>query len=138
MTHVEIVEGWLADLPEPATWELVRPGFWYVRIPGEKRRWIPIELSLGPRTLKAVSHVIPDPIENREEVYRFLLRYNHSAPGVCFSYDGSEGVLCLAGRIPRETLGPDTLDAVAGAIVDITERTFRSILHLGFGSLLRR
>jgi hypothetical protein len=138
MTHTEIVEAWLAELPDPATWELVRPGFWYVRIPGEKRRWIPIELSLGPRTLKAVSHVIPDPIENREEVYRFLLRHNHSATGVAFSYDGTEGVLCLVGRISRSELGPDSLDAIAGAIVDITERTFRSILHLGFGSLLKR
>jgi len=138
VTHPEMVEAWLADLPEPATWERVREGFWYVRLPGSNRRWIPIELSLGARTLKAVSHVIPDPIENREEVYRFLLRHNHAASGVAFSFDGREAVLCLVGRVSRTDLGPEALDALAGAIVETTERTFRSILQLGFASLLRK
>lgn len=134
----QVVDQWLNDLSSPCTFENVRHGFWYVRLPGEKRKWIPLELELGSRSLKVTSHVIPEPIENREEVYRFLLRHNMAAQGIAFGFDGEEGVLCLVGRIPVASLTPAALDAIAGRIVETTELTFRSILRLGYASLLRR
>lgn len=133
----EIVEQWLSELPPGATWEHVRQGFWYVRLPGDKRKWIPLELMLGSRSLKVTSHVIPEPIEGREEVYKFLLRHNMLAKGIAFGYDGEEGVLCLVGRIPVASLSSASLDDMVGRIVETTELTFRSILRLGFASLLR-
>jgi hypothetical protein len=133
-----VVRAWVDALPEPATSELVRPGFWYVRLPGESRRWIPMELDLRERSLKVTSHVIVEPDEDHAEVYAFLLRHNHAARGVAFSIDGKEGVICLVGRIPLERLDVEGLDELVGRIVEATEETFRSILSIGFATRLKR
>ncbi len=134
----EIVERWLDVLPEEATVERVREGFWYVRIPGLARSWIPIEIDAGERTVKLTSHVIIEPEERVEEVYVLLLRHNHTATGTTFSIDGREGVICLVGRIPIDEINESRLDQMVGQIVQETEQTFRSILQIGFGSRLKK
>ncbi len=133
----ETVAAWTRTLPDGATAEHVRPGFWYVRIPGESRRIIPLEIELGERTVKVTSHVIIPPEENETAFYRFLLRTNHDAPGVAFSV-ARDGVICLVGRIPLERFDVDALDAVTARVVETTERTFRSLLQIGFASRLRK
>lgn len=127
---------WLSGLPADATSEVVRDGFWYVRIPGVKRRWIPFEIELGSRTLKVTSHVLPAPIDNEAAVYRFLLRHNAAADGCHFAFDGTEAVITLVARLDEVTV--ESLDAAVGSIITRTEETFRSILELGFASLLRK
>lgn len=74
---VALVERWVASMPEGTTQERVRPTFWYVRIPGEKRSWIPIEIDVDRRSVKLTSHVIIEPDEAHADVYAFLLRRNH-------------------------------------------------------------
>lgn len=133
-----VVERWVSSLPEPATYERVHADFWYVRLPGTSRRWIPVEIEVGERTVKLTSHVIIEPDERHADVFRFLLRHNHEAFGVAFSIDGKEGVICLVARLPLEALDEAKLDLVVGRIVEATETTFRSILELGFASRLRR
>lgn len=132
-----VVDAWTSELPDGATCERVREAFWYVRLPGAARRWIPLELDLGDRTLKVTSHVIVEPDDNHAEVYAFLLRRNHGAAGPAFSIDGGEGVICLVGRIPLHRLDAGALDDLVGRIVEQTEETFRSILNLGFAARLR-
>jgi hypothetical protein len=134
----DVIDTWLAGLPAEATSELVYPGFWYVRIPGQNRRWIPIEIDARDRTVKLTSHVIPEPDDNHAEVYAFLLRHNHAATGVAFSLDSREGVICLVARLRADELSIDRLDETVGGIVDLTETTFRSILRLGFSARLRK
>ena len=134
----EVIDRWLVALPEEATFERVRDNFWYVRLPGTARRWIPIEIEVGQRSVKLTSHVIIEPEERVEEVYAFLLRHNHRATGAYFSIDGTEGVICLVDRIALAEFDEPRLDAIVGAMVDETETTFRSILEIGFGSRLRR
>jgi len=134
----DVIERWLDGLPDEATVERVRKGFWYVRIPGVARSWIPIEIDAGERTVKLTSHVIIEPEERVEEVYVLLLRHNHAATGTTFSIDGREGVICLVGRIPVEELNEERLDEMVGQIVQETEQTFRSILQIGFGSRLKK
>lgn len=132
-----IIEIWTGSLPEEATAEHVGDGFWYVRIPGAARRWIPIEIEGRERTVKVTSYVIVPPEEREADVYELLLKKNFRAGGVSFAIDPT-GLVCLVGRIAREDLDPDRLDAVIGRIVEATEETFRSILQIGFGSRLRR
>lgn len=132
------IEAWLAALPDEATFERVRPGFWYVRVPGTARSWIPFEIDMGERSVKITSHVIIEPDENRAEVYELLLRHNHRASGAYFSLDGTEGVLCLVNRIPLSEFDQRKLDDVVGSMVDETETTFRTILQLGFASRLKK
>jgi hypothetical protein len=71
-------------------------------------------------------------------VYKLLLRHNHRADGVSFSYEGREGVICLVARLPRDGLQEQALDEVVGRMVERTEETFRSILQFGFATRLRR
>lgn len=132
------VDAWIANLPEDATSERVHQHLWYVRIPGVARRWIPIEIEASERSVKLTSHVIIDPEERQADVYKFLLRHNHDADGLAFSFEGREGVICLVTRVRREELTTDVLDRLVGRIVERTEETFRSILSLGFGKRLRR
>jgi len=136
--RIAVIQSWIAGLPGDATSERVRDDFWYVRIPGTARRWIPVEIEVGERSVKLTCHVIIEPEENQADVYKLLLRHNHSADGVSFSYEGKEGVICLVARIPGAELTEDKLDACVGRIVETTEETFRSILQIGFGSRLQK
>jgi hypothetical protein len=139
MTDVAtVVDRWLVGLPQEATFERVRPEFWYVRVPGKARSWIPVEIDVGARSVKITSHVIIEPEENVADVYAFLLRRNHAAKGVAFSLDGKEGVICLVARTPAATFDEEKLEDLIGLMVQETEEVFRSILELGFGSRLRK
>lgn len=133
-----VIDGWLVGLPEDATFERVRDDFWYVRLPGTARSWIPVEVEVGERSVKLTSHVIIEPDENEAEVYRLLLRHNHRAAGSYFSLDGKEGVICLVNRIPLSEFDETRLDEVVGVMVQETEDVFRSILEIGFGSRLKK
>jgi hypothetical protein len=135
---VELIERWTQNLPEEATVERVSPTFWYVRIPGEKRSWIPIEIDVGERSVKLTSHVIIEPDEAHADVYSFLLRRNHRANGVAYSIDGKEGVICLVTRIGRDALTDELLDEAVGTIVQETEEVFRTILAVGFASRFKK
>ena len=132
----DVVERWIATLPDEATSERVRDGFWYVRLPGVARKWIGIEIDAGERSVKVTSHVIIEPDENHADVYALLLRHNHPASGVAFSIDGKEGVICLVTRLKEVTT--DSLDDAVGLIVQKTEDIFRSILQIGFASRMRK
>jgi hypothetical protein len=138
MTPHDVIERWVAALPEETTSERVHSDFWYVRIPGVARSWIPVEIEVTDRTTKVTSHVIIEPDERHSEVYELLLRHNHSAPGVAFSLDGREGVICLVARIAHEELSEEKLDLLVGQMIEETEKTFRTILEIGFGSRLRK
>jgi hypothetical protein len=135
---IGIVETWTASLPEPSTSERVREDFWYVRIPGTTRSWIPFEIDVGQRSVKVTSHVIIEPDENHKAVYELLLRHNHRAPGSYFSIDGKEGVICLVNRIPLAEFDELKLDEVVGSMIEETETTFRTIINLGFASRMKK
>lgn len=133
-----VVGAWVAGLPEGTTHERVHGDLWFVRIPGVARSWIPVEILVGERSVKLTSHVIVEPEERPADVYKLLLRHNHRAEGVSFSFEGREGVICLVARIPCDEVTEEKLDGSIGRIVETTEATFRSILEIGFGSRLRR
>lgn len=138
MSAHELISQWIAALPAETTSERVHSDLWYVRIPGVARSWIPVEIEVGEKTVKLTSHVIIEPDENHPDVFRYLLRHNHQAPGAAFSIDGKEAVICLVTRIRIEDMDEAALDAAIGTIVEQTEVTFRSILEIGFATRLRR
>jgi hypothetical protein len=138
VTAHEIVEAWVDSLPDGATSERVHSDLWYVRLPGVARRWIPVEILVDEKTTKITSHVIIEPDERHAEVYAVLLRHNHAAPGVAFSLDGREGVICLVARVANGELSHAKLDLLVGRAVEETEQTFRTILEIGFAGRLRR
>jgi len=134
----EVIEHWVDALPETTTTERVHADLWYVRLPGVARSWIPVEIEVMERTVKVTSQVIPAPDERLADVYELLLRHNAAAPGVAFGIVGRDPVICLVTRIPHDELSEDKLDLLVGQVVEETEKTFRSILEIGFASRLRK
>jgi hypothetical protein len=117
----------------PAPWERVEEDFFYVRIPGVNRRVIPIEISVGQRTVRALSYFVIEPEENVADAYRFLLQRNMSGTGVAFASD-KENSIVLTGRVRLDDFDEQALDELIGKIVDATESTFQPFLRIGFES----
>jgi len=93
--------------------------------------WLPVEITIGERTLRVVAGFSVRPQTNEASAYRYLLSLNMKAPGFSFGLD-AENRICLVGRIPLDDLDAGTLDAAFGRIVEVTESAVTSYLQLGF------
>lgn len=106
---------------------------WYVRMIGEDKDFITVWLTLGQRTLRYETYVMPAPEENQAEVMALLLRRNDRLVGVHFSI-GSEDAVYLRGEIPDTALSADELDRLLGTTYVAVESNFRALLRLAFAS----
>ena len=140
--HEQFIDDWFAtELAElPVLIDVSRdadiPYRWYVRLRGEERDVTAIWFTLGQRTLKYESYVLPSPEEQREQVFEFLLRQNYNLVGAQFGI-GPEDAIFLSGEIPVHALDADELDRIVGSIYEYVERYFRTALRMGFGSRLK-
>lgn len=102
---------------------------WYVRFTCEGRDAATIYFEVHQRTLRYEVFFLPDPAQNHEDVYRYLLRRNHSmhAAGVRFSLGPGDDVY-LSGRTPLEHLDEVALDGVVGALYEAVETWFGAAL----------
>ncbi len=141
--ELEAVEGlidrWLADelASNDAIVDVTRdPDVerrWYVRIAGEQRDFTTVWMTLGQRTLKYESYVLPAPEENQRDLFEFVLRLNHRLVGAQFGI-GPEDAIFLTGELPVAAVNEGELDRIIGSIFEYVERYFRPMLHLGFAS----
>jgi hypothetical protein len=106
---------------------------WYVRLRGEDKDVITVWLTLGQRTLRYETYVMPAPEENRSTLMESLLRRNDSMVGAHFSI-GAEDAVYLRGELPDAAVCHEELDRVFGTIYTTVEANFRSLLRLGFAS----
>ena len=72
---------------------------WYVRMRGEEKDITTVWLTLGQRTLRYETYVMPAPEENQAELYEHLLRRNDKLVGAHFSI-GLEDAVFLRGELP--------------------------------------
>ena len=85
------VDGWLADLADEHDHILaVDRTFdgtvrWHVRMRGDDKEFTTVWLTLGQRTLRYETYVMPAPEENDAELYEHLLRRNDTIVGAHFS-----------------------------------------------------
>ena len=63
---------------------------WYVRMRGEEKEFTTVWLTLGQRTFRYETYVMPAPEENEQQLFENLLRRNDRLIGVHFSI-GAEG-----------------------------------------------
>jgi hypothetical protein len=133
------VDTWLADLragnPLLLAVDRGEPGErrWYVRMRGEEKDVTTIWLTLGQRTLRYETYLMPAPEENEAALYEHLLRRNEQLVGCHFSI-GVEDAVFLRGELPVGLLDAAELDRVVGTLYAGVERCFRPALHLGFAS----
>jgi hypothetical protein len=106
---------------------------WYVRLVGEEKDFITVWLTLGQRTLRYETYVLPDPPEHRDEILELLLRRNDAIVGAHFSI-GEEDAIYLRGEIPDTSVTADELDRVIGTLYTTVEANFRALVRLAFAS----
>lgn len=106
---------------------------WYVRMIGDDKDFITVWLTLGQRTLRYETYVMPAPEEHQHEVMEMLLRRNDQLVGAHFSI-GQEDAVYLRGEVPDTALSADELDRVLGTVYVAVESSFRGLLRLAFAS----
>ena len=106
---------------------------WYVRMRGEEKEFTTIWITLGQRTLRYETYVMPAPEENAAELYESVLRRNERLVGAHFSI-GAEDAIFLRGELPLALVCEPELDRIVGTMYDIVERAFPSLIRIGFAS----
>lgn len=106
---------------------------WYVRMLGEEKDFTTVWLTLGQRTLRYETYVMPAPEEHVAEVMELLLRRNDALVGAHFSI-GLEDAIYLRGEVPDTAVDGDELDRIFGTLYTTVEANFRPLLRLGFAS----
>jgi hypothetical protein len=135
------IDGWLAAsaAANPAITALDRATSdggeprWYVRLAGEEKDVTTVWLTLGQRTLRYETYVMPAPEEHAAELYEHLLRRNEKLVGAHFSIGGEDAVY-LRGELPVDALDEQELDRVVGSLYAYVEQCFRTMLRIGFAT----
>ncbi|MEY3494367.1 MAG: hypothetical protein RL413_1785 [Actinomycetota bacterium] len=109
---------------------------WYVRMAGESKEFTTIWITLGQRTLRYETYVMPAPEENALEMFDNLLRRNEKLIGAHFSI-GAEDAVFLRGDLPLSALSEAELDRIVGSTYAYVEQCFRPLLRIGFASRFR-
>ena len=104
---------------------------WYVRFGCDGRDATTIYFDLHQRTLRYEVYFLPDPPANQLDLYRFVLRRNHTLYGARFSI-GPDGDLYLTGRVALEHLDRAELDRIIGVLYELVETWFQSAVRLAF------
>ena len=106
---------------------------WYVRMAGEEKEFTTVWLTLGQRTLRFETYVMPAPEENAQALYESLLRRNEKLVGAHFSI-GQEDAVFLRGEIPLAALNEQELDRAIGTLYSTVEQSFGALIRIGFAS----
>jgi hypothetical protein len=109
---------------------------WFVRLKGEDKEVTTVWFHLRERTLHYESQFMPQPEENREELFELLLRLNARMQGMRFTI-GWEDAVYLEGELPLSAVDDDVLDTVVGSAWTYTERWFRACMRIGYRSKFR-
>ena len=106
---------------------------WYVRMRGDEKEFTTVWLTLGQRTMRYETYVMPAPEERHAELYEYLLRRNDALVGAHFSI-GNEDAVYLRGEVPNGVLSEAELDRIVGSLYAYVERHFQPALRIGFAS----
>lgn len=109
---------------------------WYVRLVGEEKDFTTVWLTLGQRTLRYESYLMPAPEENQADVMELLLRRNDELVGAHFSI-GDEDAVYVRGAIPDTAITAAELDRILGTVYTTVEANFRALLRIAFASRFR-
>jgi hypothetical protein len=132
------IDGWLADLAASYPIEAIDRAEgdvrrWFVRLRGEDKDFTTIWLTLGQRTLRYETYVMPAPEENAEQLYEHLLHRNERLVGASYSI-GAEDAVFLRGELPVAALDEGELDRIIGTLYATVEQHFRGLLRIGFAT----
>ena len=104
---------------------------WYVRMAGEEKDFTTIWFTLGQRTLRYETYVMPAPEQNAELLYETVLRRNEKLVGAHFSI-GLEDAIYLRGEMGLSALNEVELDRIIGTLYATVEQLFWPLLEIGY------
>lgn len=110
---------------------------WVLRFRGSEKDVIAIWLTLGQRTVRAESEVMPAPDEASAAVHELVLVRNASLFGLSYAIGQEQGIYLVA-RLPAATIDVDELDRLCGAIVNEVDEVYPTVMSLGFPANYRR
>lgn len=130
------IDTWLAafaaESPQVRAIDRGEEGYrWFVRLTGEEKDFTTVWLTLGQRTLRYETYVMPAPEANPEVLFEHLLRRNERLVGVHFSI-GVEDAVFLRGELPVSAVTADELDRAIGTLYATVEQCFTSLLRIAF------
>src|SRR5262245_29889124 len=106
---------------------------WYIRMRGDEKDFITVWLTLGQRTLRYETYVLPAPEENEAAFYEHLLRRNDGLVGVHFSI-GTEDAVFLRGELAVAAVDEREVDRALATLYATVEQCFRPAVRIGFAS----
>jgi Putative bacterial sensory transduction regulator len=104
---------------------------WYLRLRGEAKEFTTIWLTLGQRTLRYETYVLPWPPQHPEQIFESVLRRNDALVGCHYSV-GVEDALFLRGEMAAVGVNEAELDRVVGTLFAEVERSFRGLATVAF------
>lgn len=108
-----------------------------VQLPGERRLTTNTILSIGEHSLRVEAFVCRKPDENKEGVYRFLLKRNRRLYGVAYTLDNT-GDIYLVGRMALASVTAEEIDRVLGQVLEAVDNDFNTLLELGFRTSIQK
>jgi hypothetical protein len=133
---VEAVAAWAAAQHDLDV-ERVGGEGWFTVLTGERKRTIPMHLSVGDHTLIVESHFMRAPDEHEDRLYELLLKRNQRTYVLRFCvYD--TGDVMLVGVVPLAAVTVEEVDRIAGALLSTADETYDAALRLGFTSYIER
>lgn len=135
----ERIDGWLAELAAEHDHIVAVDRTndtgprWFVRMRGDEKEFTTVWLTLGQRTLRYETYVLPAPEENDAELYEHLLRRNEALVGAHFSI-GIEDAVFLRGEMPVGQVSLAEIDRVLGTLYAQVEQCFQVLLRIAFRS----
>jgi hypothetical protein len=106
---------------------------WYVRLGGEQKEFTTVWLTIGQRTLRYETYVLPWPPQMVLEIFELVLRRNEHLVGCHYSI-GIEDAVFLRGEIASTGVTEAELDRVIGTLFAEIERTFSTLVRMAFGA----
>jgi hypothetical protein len=118
-------------------WDRTGDSSYVVTLPGEHKLKTLCNLIVEKHALRVEAFVVRCPEQNREQLWRLLLRRNASLYAVAFSIDDN-GDVYLVGRVPLASIGAAELDRILGAVLSYSDSIFDLALEIGFEDSIRR
>lgn len=128
---VETTERWQADPDSDVVWAGEYEGRQGIRMAQSCRDFTTVWFDIGERTVGFEAYVLPGPPHGGVEFYRFCLQRNWRSWPAHLALD-QRGDLFVVGRIPLSNLSETSLDGAVGAVYEVIELSFRTLLRLGF------
>jgi len=129
----QITLAWVTDPDSDAVWAGDYEGRWGLRLQQQTREATTIWFDVGEVTIGFEAYLLPGPPDQQAAVYRECLRRNLTAWPATIALD-SEGDLYIVGRIPIAQLDSADIDRAVGAVYELVDLAFRSLIRTGFAS----